>query len=99
MPKPSADGTTCKYRSTNGERCVIGALIDDSHYSPDLEGLVVDEPLVKDAVKKSLNIDIMSATLSSLLFECQNVHDKRFNQRRFMLETLAGDYGLKMPAA
>jgi hypothetical protein len=44
MPKPSAseDGVICLYRDPdNGNRCFIGALIQDEDYRPEIEGVSV----------------------------------------------------------
>ena len=38
----NCDNETCSYRSPNGNRCAIGALIPDHLYDPDMEDNSVD---------------------------------------------------------
>lgn len=70
--------TPCSYRSPDGNKCLVGCLIDDSNYSPDLEGVAASYEWVLDAVSKSLGfpdgIDQNSAT-AAFLTDCQRVHD------------------------
>ncbi len=35
--EPAMDGEVCKYRSEQGTRCAIGALLTDAEYLPEME--------------------------------------------------------------
>jgi hypothetical protein len=48
---PSVDDKgMCRYRGPNGTKCAAGYLISEENYSPDLEGLRVDNLAVWEAV-------------------------------------------------
>ena len=70
----SYDAYTCLYRGPNGLKCAVGALIDDEHYSPDLEN---DSPLdaeVRKALEDSLHARLTTDNVQ-LLLELQDIHD------------------------
>lgn len=54
-PVCSYDNTMeqCAYRGTEGAKCFVGALIDDKHYYPHMEGKNGDEKEVQRAVQDS----------------------------------------------
>lgn len=63
----------CAYRGSNDLKCGVGFLINDSNYSPKLEGKALTDDSVNDAVKDS--IGWMDNTLSALLDDIQSIHD------------------------
>ncbi len=47
MPRKAADGYSCRYRTEDGGRCLVGALIRDDEFKPEMEGnavMVIDLP-------------------------------------------------------
>lgn len=73
---PGYTGYMCRYRSTQGTEtlmCAVGCLIKDEHYSTDLEGLLVIEAIVLDALAAS-GIILDPVTLE-LLQDLQRLHD------------------------
>lgn len=65
---------SCAYRGSNGLRCAIGCLIDDSNYSPNLEGLGAGHDSVCEAIARS-----QQTTLEPddwvFLHDLQRIHD------------------------
>ena len=55
-------------------KCAIGCLISDEFYSEEIESKTVDEPIVKEALKNSLNQPITSEDIE-LLKDLQDLHD------------------------
>lgn len=69
----SPEGDGCRYRSSAGLRCAIGALIPDALYSADLEGRPVwASARVQTAVGLPLD---MAAPVTRLAWACQCLHD------------------------
>jgi hypothetical protein len=70
---------TCLYRSPCGNRCAIGLLIPDEHYTPSIETkgitafLEIDYLLVE--VCKQSGIDLNSRAVFSLVTDLQVMHD------------------------
>ena len=66
--------TSCRYRGDRGYRCVIGSMIADEHYTPDLEGNGVGEydPVARAIVRSGTKPDDQGWML---LGDLQNVHD------------------------
>ena len=65
--------TSCYYKQPNGLRCAIGCLIDDEFYNENLEFKNGDDPIILDAVQKSLpNWKINH----NMLIELQELHDE-----------------------
>ena len=66
----------CWYRHPSRVKlkCAIGCLIPDKFYSEEIENKTVDEPIVKEALKKSLNQSITSSDIK-LLKDLQDLHD------------------------
>jgi hypothetical protein len=84
----------CFYRFA-GDRCFIGALIDDADYDPEMEGLKVRELMNWLPVSQWFcdNIDLIE--------DLQNIHDTETNwpdgRMDMVLELFAAERGLKMP--
>lgn len=49
----NASGQRCAYRSPEGHKCAIGALIDDEHYAVEIENLRCNQDPVIKALKES----------------------------------------------
>ena len=66
----------CWYRHPSRVelKCAIGCLISDEFYSEEIENKTVEEPSVKEALKKSLNQPITSEDIE-LLKDLQDLHD------------------------
>lgn len=64
------EGGQCKYRTSNGLKCFIGALIPDDKYDPYLEGHISSEVL------KAIGIDY---TIDNRIFLCELliIHDQK----------------------
>lgn len=82
----------CLYRAPNGHKCLIGALIPDDLYTPDMEELAPDE----------VPINADPAIPNHILIELQFlVHDHASGMRDFMREVeyqaqlFAKNYGLE----
>ena len=74
--KRQAFGSTndmCMYRSPTGP-CLIGSLIKDEHYKPNLEGNTADAAVVINALADS-GIDATSQEDSDFLAQLQYCHD------------------------
>ena len=86
MSTPSEyGGTDCAYRGYEGNKCIVGAFIDDEHYDEDLEGKGVLEystfgrfsgvQPVLNAVAASMGVEALNDDQSQLLYKLQLVHD------------------------
>jgi len=82
-PSLDMDGDACVYRGYdddcefNGEMCAVGLFIDNEHYSPDLEGVSInDSHAVSNAVAQSWGLDELSSKQLALLDDLQNAHDQ-----------------------
>tara|TARA_R100000900_G_scaffold145480_1_gene131444 strand:+ start:580 stop:987 length:408 start_codon:yes stop_codon:yes gene_type:complete len=82
-PSLDMDGDACVYRGYdddcefNGEMCAVGLFIDDEHYSPDLEGVSInDSHAVSNAVAQSWGLDELSSKQLALLDDLQTAHDR-----------------------
>ena len=55
MKEMSTDesGENGMYRGCNGNKCPVGALIDDKHYSEEIEGKAVSSDIVLEALELS----------------------------------------------
>lgn len=63
----------CVYRGDCGMKCAVGALINDEHYSPELEGLTVPNPKIRAALEAS-GVPTTRDVLD-LLERLQDLHD------------------------
>ena len=90
MEKPSMStpvnvAAACAYRGYEGNKCIVGAFIDDEHYESSFEGKGVLEyetfnkscgvqPVLR-AVAKSMGVKTLNDDQSQLLYKLQLVHD------------------------
>ena len=86
MSTPSEyGGTVCAYRGHEGNKCIVGAFIDDEHYESSFEGKGVLEygtfnkscgvQPVLNAVAASLGVEALDDEQSQLLYKLQLIHD------------------------
>ena len=92
MSTPSEyDGTDCAYRGYEGNKCIVGAFIDDEHYDQDFESKGVlewdelwDSKLMEtprrfqpvlNAVAASMGVEALNDDQSQLLYKLQLIHD------------------------
>ena len=91
MEKPSMStpseygGSDCAYRGHEGNKCIVGAFIDDEHYDVAIEskGVLEYESFNKscgvqpvlNAVVKSMGVEALSDEKIDLLFQLQLIHD------------------------
>ena len=65
--------TSCFYKKSNGLSCAIGCLIENEFYNDDLEFKNGDNPIVIDALTKSLPNWIIN---KNMLLDLQLIHDE-----------------------
>lgn len=86
------DSTTCAYRNKKGQACAFGAVIPDSHYLKEFEGLRYFDVLGTGMIPESY------LEHESLLVHAQNMHDNLVDWTDSTLETelecLAAKIGL-----
>jgi len=91
MQKPSMStpseygGSDCAYRGHEGNKCIVGAFIDDKHYKHTFEGKGVKEystfnkscgvQPVLNAVAASMGVEALDDDQANLLFQLQLIHD------------------------
>jgi len=86
MGKPSMYGGDCAYRDYGGNKCIVGAFIDDEHYQISLENKGVLEwdktckvtrksQPVLNAVAASMGVEALSDDQGQLLYMLQRIHD------------------------
>ena len=91
MEKPSMStpseygGSDCAYRGHEGNKCIVGAFIDDEHYESSFEGKGVLEfstlgktcgvQPVRNAVAASMGVEALDDDQANLLFQLQLIHD------------------------
>ena len=86
MSTPSEyGGSDCAYRGHEGNKCIVGAFIDDEHYDEGLEGKGVLEystlnrscgvQPVLNAVAASMGVEALDDEQSQLLYKLQLIHD------------------------
>lgn len=73
MTEPSYEAGNCVYRSSNGNKCLVGALIEDCDYVPEMD----DEHgmTVNGLVERKLLPDYLTPYLN-ILSQCQYQHDE-----------------------
>lgn len=98
---------TCLYRSDNGKKCFVGALIPDELYEPNLEhrkgstvlaalGLLPHRPLPDEGIGALQEWNDTQA----LIIQLQKIHDTiPIEQWDTCLRKLAEDYHLQIPTA
>ena len=67
-------GHNCRYRGVEGNKCAIGYLIKDEYYKEKLEGRLVEDSLVTEAVEKSLGVELTEHGVD-ILKRVQTLHD------------------------
>jgi len=110
-PSLDQDSDACVYRGKdddcefNGQMCAVGLFIDDEHYSPDLEGVSInDSHAVSNAVAQSWGLDELSSKQLALLDDLQTAHDRGSrgddwsNFIRVSLERIRMKHGLEESA-
>ena len=86
MSTPSEyGGTDCAYRGHEGNKCIVGAFIDDKHYDQDFEskGVLEYESFNKscrvqpvlNAVVASMGVEALDLEQQQLLYKLQLIHD------------------------
>ena len=91
MEKPSMStpseygGSDCAYRGHEGNKCIVGAFIDDEHYKHTFEGKGVLEfstfnkscgvQPVLNAVAASIGVEALDLEQQQLLYSFQLIHD------------------------
>lgn len=86
MSTPSEyGGSDCAYRGHEGNKCIVGAFIDDEHYKHTFEGKGVLEystlnrscgvQPVLNAVAASMGVEALSYEQGRLLYKLQLIHD------------------------
>ena len=87
MSTPSEyGGSDCAYRGHEGNKCIVGAFIDDEHYESSFEGKGVLEwdskrmetrtfQPVLNAVAASMGVEALDDEQSQLLYKLQLIHD------------------------
>ena len=68
----SSSSTSCYYRDPNGLSCAVGCLIEQQFYNVGLEFHNGDDPVVIEAVKKSLPNWFVN---EDMLLALQSIHD------------------------
>lgn len=89
MTAAAAENGKCRYRSANGP-CLIGHLIPDELYTPDLDDLptMASSPrIIELLVKAGYPEDVVR---SDLLFDIQRVHDGLYIDDRHDLNRNGG---------
>ena len=64
----------CAYRGKDGDMCAVGCLISDKAYDPEIEGSIVRETIVLDALAES-GVPTCSK-MRALLTDLQYLHDE-----------------------
>lgn len=95
----SMNGEACAYRSPNGLKCAIGALIPDSMYDRDVEGLNVHGLQSSLFLQKALDLpEAPSDDDVNFLQALQDAHDwEHPSIWRDSLKSIAVSYGLTFP--
>jgi len=86
MSTPSEyGGTDCAYRGHEGNKCIVGAFIEDEHYESSFEGKGVLEygtfnkscgvQPVLNAVAASMGVEALDDEQQQLLYSFQLIHD------------------------
>ena len=99
MPGRAFEGRVCKYRTSDGNRCAVGALIQDHEYE-DLNTRLEIEDLNVGQLVEQLKWTYDGTRLCRMLVTLQNIHDRPqnwgagFNGELLLRET-AREYKLK----
>ncbi|MGI4812030.1 MAG: hypothetical protein ACRYG5_15885 [Janthinobacterium lividum] len=71
---------SCRLRGLHGRRCSTGSLVDDAHYSTELEQIGIGYYALggDGALPRALQasgIDMREPAIRALLVDCQDMHD------------------------
>lgn len=66
----------CAYRGCDGDKCVVGMMISDEYYTPDIENNTPSDSPVSSAVSRSLGYDL-NYDMICVLQELQAIHDSQ----------------------
>ena len=95
--KPARNGITCQYRTTDGDKCAIGALISDEEYNAKFENKGVG------AITRDYYIPSLQGLDRTFLISLQGIHDIHSNSP-YWLEEMESEayqvaivYNLTMP--
>jgi len=102
-PSWDEESQDCQYRQKDCDnRCAVGMLIPDDAYTPMLEGQLVTNSDVQNAIAKGLYGEyINNPTFIEFLQALQHAHDNSSNKKDFTLwyndamTLLCADYHLK----
>jgi len=73
----------CMYRGPGGSKCAVGFLIDDAHYSPELEGKSLGSDVVMEAIRLSIGRSLTEQE-AYILFMLQEQHDYYVEEPDFL---------------
>lgn len=74
-----APGYTCRYRSPDGLKCSIGALISDANYKPEMEEKPLDALLHSNLLPIDLQAEFQMH--ADLLRQLQHIHDHTYVEK------------------
>lgn len=66
----------CRYRTSEGKKCLVGCLIKDGYYDPAFEGTGVSDPFIKEVLQKSGINCFNNPDTMELLLSLQSMHDR-----------------------
>jgi hypothetical protein len=95
----SRQGSNCMYRDGYGSACGVGALIEDEHYTPDMEGIsiaavatdcngFVGSCSASSALATALNKSGVPTSAKKLLQAIQVAHDGALTARDALVRLL-----------
>lgn len=64
----------CVYKTCEGNKCVVGQLVEDKHYTESMEGLTPFDTPVMNALQNSLGLELTHQD-KAFLRELQECHD------------------------
>lgn len=74
--RPARGTGGCKYRTDDGAKCAVGQLIDDKHYTFDMEGMRIDSKSLRaDLIREALGLTEHDKKELGLLAALQSAHD------------------------
>ena len=73
MIEPSFENGRCVYRSSCGNKCLVGALIRDCDYTPSMDD--GHGTNVASLLRRDLLPEYLLPFAERLLIQCQNAHD------------------------
>ena len=82
---PATELGACKYRTSSGEKCIVGNLIADEFYGKDLEGAAAMGRHVIAAVHSSTLVNIDSS-IGYAIQSVQEMHDECMEYEKSYIE-------------